>query len=388
MNHQNKAMSNTINQCDTNVDSCERISYPLISKTQVELNNLVVRFMPYQQFLSGDRVLPFQLKTSNDTFHPYLCLNVKAQAHHCRVILDREMTDSLLKPLLTSEALCFLPESLRELATQTALDPLLDQIEHRTGLCIKLAGSPNLTKDTSYPPEHNKHPFKVYLETQRSGGCLIEFDRQLFAHFESLVTDHSAISKEPATWTNNVPYFLRRVLAETRITSSQLPKLSNGSTVFFDQCYCYPDTNKCKVIVNQHIQYLAHQQNDKLILESSYLPNPEELSMAPEPSTIDDVPVSLTFECAQHSITLAQLQQLHEGVILTTNVDVDQAVKVLANGAVIGECQLVSVAGKLGAKLTRLDTRTSLSVLNDNNNTGDALHNHADGSDESESDHD
>jgi type III secretion protein Q len=66
------------------------------------------------------------------------------------------------------------------------------------------------------------------------------------------------------------------------------------------------------------------------------------------------MPVHLTFDVGQKTMTLKQLRQLAEGQALALDREIQSAVNIRANGATIGQGQLVDIDGRLGVLLNRL----------------------------------
>ncbi len=77
----------------------------------------------------------------------------------------------------------------------------------------------------------------------------------------------------------------------------------------------------------------------------------------PEAGDIGDVPVRLSFQLAERTMTLAELQGLTKGAILPfapEQTEAGQAVRLLANGRLIGDGHIVEVDGQPALRIARL----------------------------------
>ncbi len=73
-----------------------------------------------------------------------------------------------------------------------------------------------------------------------------------------------------------------------------------------------------------------------------------------EPVPIEQVPVRLTFDLGERTLTLGELKRLQVGQALELNRPLSSAVTIRANGAVIGTGELVEIDGRLGVTLATL----------------------------------
>jgi type III secretion system YscQ/HrcQ family protein len=81
-----------------------------------------------------------------------------------------------------------------------------------------------------------------------------------------------------------------------------------------------------------------------------------------EPIAIEDLPVTLSFDCGSVTLPLAQVEQLAEGQVLPTSRAVDDYVSIRANGAVIGRGVLMQVDGRLAVNITELSAASGKSA--------------------------
>ena len=70
----------------------------------------------------------------------------------------------------------------------------------------------------------------------------------------------------------------------------------------------------------------------------------------------DDLPIRLTFDLGEKTLTLRELQRLQPGEALPLDRALDSCVTIRANGAVIGSGELVDIDGRLGVSVVSLNT--------------------------------
>lgn len=77
------------------------------------------------------------------------------------------------------------------------------------------------------------------------------------------------------------------------------------------------------------------------------------------PIAIDRIPVQLTFDLGERSLTLAELKALQPGQALDLGRPLTSPVNIRANGALIGLGALIEIDGSLGITITALAEKTS-----------------------------
>ncbi|NDF63326.1 MAG: hypothetical protein EB136_10540 [Synechococcaceae bacterium WBB_3_034] len=70
------------------------------------------------------------------------------------------------------------------------------------------------------------------------------------------------------------------------------------------------------------------------------------------PVSIDQIPIRLSFDLGTKTITLAELQSLQPGSVLSVDRPATEYLTIRANGAAIGSGQLVEIDGRLGVSVS------------------------------------
>jgi type III secretion protein Q len=68
----------------------------------------------------------------------------------------------------------------------------------------------------------------------------------------------------------------------------------------------------------------------------------------------DEIPVRITFDIGRIEIPLGELRRLGAGAVVELDRDIDQLVRISANGRPIGDGVLIDVEGRAGVRIVRL----------------------------------
>lgn len=83
--------------------------------------------------------------------------------------------------------------------------------------------------------------------------------------------------------------------------------------------------------------------------------------MSKESTNIEDIPVILSFEIGEQSISVSGLNQLQEQYIFEFDNQIDQQVKIKVNGRSLGVGELVKVNEHIGVRLLKFNHQTDYS---------------------------
>lgn len=74
-------------------------------------------------------------------------------------------------------------------------------------------------------------------------------------------------------------------------------------------------------------------------------------------ASLDGLPVNITFQMGQQTLTLEQLQQVNEGYVFELTPNADEMINIVANGQIIGQGRWVQVEDHTGVQVTHLATK-------------------------------
>ncbi len=163
---------------------------------------------------------------------------------------------------------------------------------------------------------------------------------------------------------DDLPIALDLCVGHTTLPLAQLQQLQVGGMVRVTHPHLPPDRQGVLLTTAIGQRRLwsapAQWQEATLILTA----NPTTMNTATDAQhesgdsaiALDNLPVHLSFDVGQKVLTLAQLRQLSEGQALSLDRQIQSAVNIRANGALIGQGQLVDIDGQLGVLINQLHT--------------------------------
>lgn len=266
-------------------------------------------------------------------------------------------------------AVLALPEldSLPEAFQPVALAHLLDQL--LAPLQASGRGSAQLrdTQPAQGRPDWAPHAVQLTL-TLADGNPL-----QALLHMDSLglmlvgSLAQSAAPADHAPDPDELPVALELCIGQTVLPAAQLSALKVGGWVACSQSHLGAGDAlllRCALKAGQHWSLPARVDGLQLIplsraciMSISQTPGDDLNSHAGDdesPVSLDQMPVHLSFDLGRKTLTLAQLRQLGEGQALALDRPVQQGVTLRANGAVIGQGQLLDIDGRMGVLISSL----------------------------------
>jgi type III secretion protein Q len=158
---------------------------------------------------------------------------------------------------------------------------------------------------------------------------------------------------------DSLPIALRAQIGSATITSQALGALAQGDTVLMHQAHLGQEQQfwltqgPLSVLVQWHDMQLIVI---KPLTATGFAMASESDTQPPneEPLPIDQLPMRLTFDLGERTLSLGELRNLQVGQALELNRPLSGAVTIRANGAVIGTGELVEIDGRLGVTLASL----------------------------------
>ena len=215
------------------------------------------------------------------------------------------------------------------------------------------------------PPAASPHCLIVRLMWPESGSVvlgLLHLDALGLLVCASLIPQGAtpAISAENRI---DPPMPLRLCIGETALTRARLAKIAQGDVILITEPLLTPQGGLTLVYSLGQDQpgftIQAHLEGSLITLTASpALRMPfnmtEHDSSGDEPTSIDQVPIRLSFDLGTKTITLSELQALQPGSVFSIDRPAHEYLTIRANGAVIGSGQLVEIDGRLGVSVTRI----------------------------------
>ena len=158
-----------------------------------------------------------------------------------------------------------------------------------------------------------------------------------------------------------LPQRLRAEIGRVALPAGALDRLALRDTLLLDDAWLGQDGTLWLSVGDRGIRVrcdgtkltvLSVFSEIGLAMSPSDTAPPAAASHAPIP--VGDIPVQISFDLGERTLTLAELKALQPGQTLDLGRPLSSAVNVRANGALIGRGELVEVDGRLGVTLSEL----------------------------------
>ncbi|MEZ8037517.1 type III secretion system protein [Vibrio splendidus] len=243
-----------------------------------------------------------------------------------------------LHDMLDSTAFKSLPNSLQLALLSSQIEPYTDVIKRLFGqlpVLSKLQAHEQQTQqDNVLMLTINRDDASLSLWVNEGRDVLID-----------------ALPQTPSYLSQNIalPFWLS--LGRTRSVLSQIEQLELGDVVFFDDCYIAQHQVLFQ-ISNQNLWQCQLDETRLHILDKET--NMNNINSSEALTDHQKLPIELTFDVGQQTITLEQLNALQPGFTFELNQPISNPVTMRANGRIIGECELVSINERLGVRVLEL----------------------------------
>ena len=281
--------------------------------------------------------------------------------------LPSQAVEQLVSASLDGASLPALPPALADAALEAAMRSLLQSLQHLG------RGTPALV---SVSAEQNgpvpAHAFDLHLRSTQGDEAIAG---TLHTDGLGLLLVAGLLNARPPVATQvqpDVPLALHAEIGFTRLAANELAQLAIGDVVLVEACFASAD----RVLwlsadgrAGLHAQLAAiHEGDDQAappcltIIQPWTSQMPTDISSHQEgaapaeadTATLASLPVRLSFDLGDVQLTLAQVQSLQAGQTLDLARPIAGAVRIRANGALIGEGDLVEIDGQIGVSVARI----------------------------------
>ncbi|BAU89953.1 HrcQ protein [Methylorubrum populi] len=171
-----------------------------------------------------------------------------------------------------------------------------------------------------------------------------------------------------------LPVAVAFVAGRTRLTLRQLASIEPGDAVLPD--LWHPDRGETRAVLGEGLVAQARTDRHKSTLKTPFRQVAEHSAAASgdpemaqdraaqgeavrgaaeaEASGLDAVSVALTFELGRRTLGLGELKSIGEGHVFDLGLDPEQPVDLVANGARIGQGEIVEIGERVGVRVVRL----------------------------------
>lgn len=277
-----------------------------------------------------------------------------AEGESAVLSLPRPFAEALVSAVQNGLALP--PEPSRSLVLELALEPLLAKLEALAGRSLRLvsvdeaaATGPYLELDIAYGQLRGRGRLVLFSQ----------LDGPVPPLFQALGALLGQLPRQKRELPADFPLIAAGEIGSLRIPAKLLRGARPGDVLLPEDA---PLARGQIVLAVGKLWAAAELAGDRLLLRGRFRPRPTPLEHAhmtaatepaqpPPDADLDDVEVTLVFECGRWPITLGALRTLGEGHVFELGRPIDGPVDILANGRRIGRGDIVRVGDALGVRL-------------------------------------
>lgn len=267
--------------------------------------------------------------------------------------------DAWVQVVLGTDALVSLPEAFRQAALEHVLQWLTAALDSAMRGPAQLQSV--APTDASRPAEA---PHALAMTVQFEQGptlhCTLHMDSLALMLVSSLARDLPASAGQKPEL-DALPVMLQLCIGQTALPLKQLRSLRQGALVWLSQSHVHTGQGvllRTAIGARRAWSAQAVLQDGQLLLTSQphTMTSPSDAPQDSDdtPISLDEMPIQLSFDLGTKTVTLGQLRQLGEGHALPLDRDIQAAVSIRANGALIGQGQLLDIDGRLGVLINQL----------------------------------
>ncbi|MCO7226991.1 FliM/FliN family flagellar motor switch protein [Pleionea sp. CnH1-48] len=294
---------------------------------------------------------------------------------HYRAVLKLTLNESLFylhfnQPMLSAmcqqwidfEALCQLPEKLLDATLAAATAPMLEAFSKQTGYHMGFVSSRLIDNNT----EHFAKDFDEHLVVHFAASVDHIKDTLFFSFSPSLLNHAIEIISQFNNYRSPTPGLIpvpcMFELARIELSMSEVADLSRGDILLlplpqhntFDNVTLrLPSSASFAAKVEQRNVTVLHELGETMSDQTDVQAKTNDLS---------DIPLSVSFDVAEQSITLSELQQMRPGYTFMLDCDMKNLLKMRINGKLMGVCELVQVGDRVGARIIKVDEQDAASL--------------------------
>lgn len=284
--------------------------------------------------------------------------------------LPATVVEQCITAVLEDAELPPIPGALSEAALEAGIDDVL-QLLQSLG-----RGSPQLVAlEATEAASQTALPVHAIELLAHAAGGPEAFHGSLHVDSLGLLLIAGLMSKRPPVpgpLDDSLPVRLRVELGRTRLLEAELRALGPGDVVLMDTCFVHAsrtlwltpdgrvglhaqmsnDPSAPSLVVTHTWTHIMPEHKHDEDDESGHTADPE--AAEEEPSDINSLPMRLSFDLGDVTLPLAELHAMQPGQTINLGHPLAGAVRIRANGALLGEGDLVEINGQIGVSVREL----------------------------------
>ena len=143
----------------------------------------------------------------------------------------------------------------------------------------------------------------------------------------------------------------------TKLSLDDILEAKNGDIILLEQYFWH--SKQSHVYIENLLYGIAAEQNKKFTLTNQelWMKSSQDESIS---SAFSKIELEVRFDLGKIKMPLSEILSLDNGFVFDLNRDEFAPVDMVVNGVKVADCQLISISGKVGAKIIKADT----SILN------------------------
>jgi type III secretion protein Q len=270
---------------------------------------------------------------------------------------EAKLLDMMLADVASLQDLITLPEQLRAVALESALERVLDHIDQLGGT------RSTIDRVTDNPC---KQPPQLFFRLIRKkhgspGRGSIVTDQ---AGMQWLAARIGRLTPRIQHRLDHLPTTGRVQIAETMLPLAEFSDLEPNDIVLTEVSGDWEDYDLC-IRFSQHLAFAGNMvEPDRILIQNVITGNNKREEMTtikdstgqPSDLPVDDIPVKLVFEIGRTDIPLGELKHLQPGytIQLEEAIDKSKPVTLRANGVAIGRGEIVIIDNLLGIRILEI----------------------------------
>jgi type III secretion protein Q len=337
------------------------------TRRRVELHNRLFQKDPGLTFQLGEDVYGIRLEPENacGSFQAPLTAHVRMDERiGFELCPEENLLAMMLAPIASLEDVRALPEQVRGVVLETAMEKLLDHIDQATGArstIDHIRGAPDADPDRA--------GVFFSLTRQRDGRRHRGWIRTDDAGLGWLASRWGRLSDSGGRPLNHLPVNGRIQIGWTRLTMAEINSLEPCDVILTDPDGS-GDDRQVRLCFDPNLVLAGSLvEPDRILIQDVITDHREIRKMAEDQNTcagaeelpVADIPVKLVFEIGQAEVAVGELRRLQPGFTFQLDgpLDLHKPVTIRANGVALGRGEIVRIDDRLGVRLLEFNNTQS-----------------------------
>ncbi|MGB2680521.1 MAG: type III secretion system cytoplasmic ring protein SctQ [Candidatus Competibacter sp.] len=325
------------------------LNLPTITRAELQLRNRLAR--------KGGQSLRLPLADNRDwRWSPRAAPPADLPVCHLPLEIDGqpgwvEISARLLRVLTGAQVadlndLMELPQELRGLLVEAALETLLALAEQRSSKPLKLG-------DLDFRPTPTDGGIGISCQLAAGDDC-IDGQLRFSNHWLPLVTQLvDALPDAPGRCWDALPVPVRFELGQSRLGLAEFRELARDDLILIEQGAGLHERT-VSVRIGADWRFRGALEPQRVILQQRETTMTDTLNEPQALARLDELPVTVSFDLGESALALGELKALEPGYAFELARGLERPVTVRANGAIIGAGELIQVGDCLGVRVVDL----------------------------------